>query len=460
MKTNTISPKRLFIILSVALACVALVVAAVLILPSLFSDDPELPDETPEPITYSEGLSYELQYDGKAYSVIGTGSFEGEELFIPPEYEGLPVTRVEYRAFADCVALKRVVIPDSVKELMHEAFLGCTALSNVTLSPKLEFLGDQTFAGCVALAEITIPEGVTFIRNGAFRGCTALATVSIPKSMESVYGCFDECTAISDVYYAGSVADWCKIQFFGKSNNPLYVGGARLYCEGKLVSELVIPASVTSFDQNFSGCSSITSVKIHGGVSVLPQSAFENCTSLASVTVENGVTEIDICAFEGCTSLSKISLPDSMKKLGGGTFRGCTSLALISIPSGVTQIDGFTFEGCTALTSVTIPGTVKLIWQYAFKDCAALESIVIPEGVENIDLMGISAFWGCDRLTSITLPVSLKGLSRDLFFAAPNLHDVYFNGTKAQYDTIEKTGFFQNGYRFTVHAKDGDFVIE
>ena len=460
MKTNTISPKRLFIILSVALACVALVVAAVLILPSLFSDDPELPDETPEPITYSEGLSYELQYDGKAYSVIGTGSFEGEELFIPPEYEGLPVTRVEYRAFVDCVALKRVVIPDSVKELMHEAFLGCSALSNVTLSPKLEFLGDQTFAGCVALAEITIPEGVPLIRNGAFLGCTALSTVRLPKGLESMYGGFDGCTAISDVYYAGSLEDWCKIQLYGSSNNPVSVGGARLYCEGKLITDLVIPKSVTSFSQHFSGCSSITSVKIHGGVTAIPHDAFEGCTALKTVTVESGVTEIGGAAFADCTSLVSVSLPDGIKKMDTAVFKGCTSLPSVKLPVGVTFIPSLTFQGCTALTSVSIPGTVKEIYQFAFKDCTALASLVIPEGVEHIDQLGISAFWGCDALTAITLPTTLKHLARDLFFAAPNLHDVYFNGTKAQYDTIEKTGFFQNGYRFTVHAKDGDFVIE
>ena len=460
MKTNTISKKRLLIILSATLACVALAVAAVLILPPLFSGDPENPGETPEPITYSEGLSYELQYDGKAYSVIGIGSFEGKELFIPPEHEGLPVTRVEYRAFRDVAALTRVWIPDSVKEVMHEAFYGCTALAKVTLPSRLEMLGDGSFEGCTALTEITIPEGVTYIRNGAFRGCTALATLRLPKSLESMYDCFDNCTAISDVYYAGSVTDWCKIQFYGSSNNPLSVGGARLYCENKLVVDLTIPKSITSFTNNFSGCTSITSVKVHGGVTAIPHDAFEGCTALKTVTVESGVTEIGGAAFADCTSLVSVSLPDGIKKIDTAVFKGCTSLSSVKIPDGVTFIPSFTFDGCTALTSVSIPGTVKEIWQFAFKDCTAIESIVIPEGVEYIDQSGISAFWGCDKLTSITLPVSLKGLARDLFFAAPNLRDVYYNGTKEQYGAIEKTGFFGNGYRFTVHAKDGDFIVE
>ncbi len=460
MNTNQSSRKRLVIMLSAALACVALVVAALLILPSLFSDDPENPGETPEPITYTEGLSFELQYDGKAYSVIGMGSFEGEELFIPPEHEGLPVTRVEYRAFRDAAALTRVWIPDTVKEVMHEAFYGCTALAKVTLPTKLELLGDGTFEGCTALTEITIPEGVTYIRNGAFRGCTALSTVRLPKSLESMYDCFDGCTAISDVYYAGSVVDWCKIQLYGSSNNPVSVGGARLYCEGKLVTDLVIPQSITSFTNNFSGCSSITSVKIHGGVATVPTAAFEGCTALKTVTVESGVKTLGAAAFADCPALVSVSLPDGITKMDSAVFRNCTALASVKIPVGVTELPARTFSGCTALTNVSIPGTVKLIWQYAFKDCTALSSIVIPEGVEYIDLSGISAFWGCDKLTSITLPVSLKGLSRDLFFAAPNLRDVYFNGTKEQYDAIEKTGFFGNGYRFTVHAKDGDFIVE
>ena len=59
--------------------------------------------------------------------------------------------------------------------------------------------------------------------------------------------------------------------------------------------------------------------------------AFFNYSSLESVKIENGLTLIEDRAFENCTSLKSITIPDSVKSIGEFAFNSCTSLNEIKI---------------------------------------------------------------------------------------------------------------------------------
>ena len=83
----------------------------------------------------------------------------------------------------------------------------------------------------------------------------------------------------------------------------------------------------------------------------------------------------------------------------------------VTIPRGVTSIETSTFEDCTALTSVTIPDCVTSIGSSAFFECSSLTSVTIPESVTSI---GFSAFGSCDKLK-----------------------DVYYSGTRTQWESVE-----------------------
>ncbi len=70
------------------------------------------------------------------------------------------VETIEYRAFADCVALKKVAFPKGLKKIRAGAFAACEALSG----------------------ELALPDGVTEIGDGAFANCSALSVVSVPAN--------------------------------------------------------------------------------------------------------------------------------------------------------------------------------------------------------------------------------------------------------------------------------------
>ena len=205
-------------------------------------------------------------------------------------------------------------------------------------------------------------------------------------------------------------------------------------CTG--LTSMDIPDSVTSIKSSaFYGCSSLTNITIPESVTSLsPISTFRNCSSLTSITIPDGVTEIGYQMFQGCSSLTNVTLPDSLTGLGYFTFKGCSSLTSITIPDSVTDFGGETFLGCSSLTSITIPDGVTYIRDGVFNGCSSLTSITIPDGVTGIDKW---AFCNCSNLTSVTIPDSVTIIWDTAFFGCNALSDVYYSGTKTQWEKIE-----------------------
>ena len=98
---------------------------------------------------------------------------------------------------------------------------------------------------------------------------------------------------------------------------------------------------------------------------------------------ENG-EELDIkqldaighCAFSGCSSLTSIKIPNSVKRIGYSAFYECTSLTSIKVPESVWYIGDWVFYKCKSLESIIIPASVKNIGYNVFAFCRSLKSIV------------------------------------------------------------------------------------
>ena len=206
------------------------------------------------------------------------------------------------------------------------------------------------------------------------------------------------------------------------------------FCGCSSLASVTIPESVTSIDlQAFCGCSSLTSMTIPDSVTSIGGGTFSGCSSLASVTIPESVTHIGGGAFSGCSSLASVTIPESVTRIGGGAFYGCSNLTSVTIPEGVTSIGRDTFMYCSSLTSVTIPESVTSIGIGAFCVCSSLTNVVIPEGVTSIDSC---AFESCRGLTSVTIPKSMTKIGHFAFVGCRNLSDVYYGGTKAQWNQI------------------------
>jgi len=62
--------------------------------------------------------------------------------------------------------------------------------------------------------------------------------------------------------------------------------------------------------------------------------------------------------FYRCTSLTSITIPDGVTIIGTRAFVQCTNLTSVTIPDSVTSIGGYAFSGCTNLTSVIFQGKI------------------------------------------------------------------------------------------------------
>ena len=93
------------------------------------------------------------------------------------------------------------------------------------------------------------------------------------------------------------------------------------------------------------------------------------------------------------------------------------------------------FRNHTNLTSVTIGNSVTSIGKSAFERCTSLTSVNIPNSVTSI---GNDAFYNCTGLTSVNIPNSVTSIGECAFYTCISLKDLYFDGTKAQWNNVTK----------------------
>ncbi len=381
------------------------------------------------------------------------------------------VTTIGYGAFRDCTSLTSVTIPNSVTSIGAEAFYECSSLTSVTIPNSVTSIGDGAFYGCSGLTSITLPNSITSIGKYAFCGCSGLTSLKIGNGITSIGDyAFVDCSSLISVHIS-DVAAWCAISFTDFVANPLYYAH-ELYLNGTLVTDLVIPSSVTSIGKYaFGGCSGLTSVTIPNSVTSIGDWAFYECSSLASVTIPNSVTNIGENAFYECGGLTSVTIPNSVTSIGAEAFRDCISLTSVTIPNSVTSIGRNAFynvaniiyngEAGRATNSpwgaryrngytddkITYAGETKTKLVVCSRNVNG--DLVIPSSVTSI---GNDAFYGCRDLTSVTIPNSVTNIGENAFYGCSGLQKIII--PKGQKERFIKMDGLKELEQFCVEEED------
>lgn len=239
------------------------------------------------------------------------------------------------------------------------------------------------------------------------------------------------------------------IQYNGSGGNiviPDTLGGVKVtsinqpFFECSSLTGVTIPEGVISIGESaFYGCSNLNKIVLPNSMVTIEQMAFCGCDSLTSIYIPNKIQYIGERAFASCSKLSDINIPDKEMKIDGYSFRGtpwmeekkkanplvivngnlldgknCTGV--VKIPEGTTYIAGGAFYDCKELTGVVIPDSVTEIGWYAFYGCEELTSVIIPDSVTQIDWY---AFNGCSKLEEIVIPSTVKNIEERAFFDTP-----------------------------------------
>ena len=326
--------------------------------------------------------------------------------FVGNKLDGTSNTHFGHIFGAGSYSNNSTYVPSSLKEVIITggtsigklAFYGCTGLESITISNSVTSIGQSAFYECTSLINIEIPNSVTSIGSSAFYECTSLINIEIPNSVTSIgSSAFYECTSLTNVYYNGTIEEWCNITFISSYSNPMYYA-ENFYMldennEWYEVTEIVIPDTITSIDNQFYGFDNITKVIIPNSVTSIGMWAFYDCVSLESIEIPNSVTSIGQSAFEDCRSLTdvyykgkigawccnirfsneysnpmyyaenfymldsssayyevtEIVIPDIVTSIGQYQFYGFDNLTKVTISNNVTSIDSSAFENCTSL---------------------------------------------------------------------------------------------------------------
>ncbi len=230
------------------------------------------------------------------------------------------VTHIGVRAFYYCTNLTSITLGNSVADIGESAFNYCTSLTSIAIPASVTSIGSAAFSGCDALDAVyitdiaawcniafddaganplfwsgrlylngelvtdpVIPDHVTIIRDYAFYDYYGLNSITIPSSITTIgNSAFYYCHRLKAVHIT-DIAAWCNIAFYNHSTNPLYYAG-KLYLNGELVTDLVIPDYVTGIgNYAFYDYDQLTSITIPKSVKKIGTNAFAKCDALAHI---------------------------------------------------------------------------------------------------------------------------------------------------------------------------------
>ena len=407
------------------------------------------------------------------------------------------VTYLDAAVFVNCTALQSVKIPDGVDFIQPDTFNNCTALTSVTIPDSVTFIGQYAFSGCSGLTSVKIPNGVFGIREHAFHGCTSLTSVTIPSGLASInewtfsncvrlakvtipksvtsigVDAFSNCDSLTDVYYAGTAADWAKISISEGNEDltsaalrcapaslsaPTVTGGNDAQGRPTLKWNAVTGAAKYEVYRARSRSGEYIKYSTVTGTSYTNISYIENgntyyykvralgsngtagaWSSIVSVTYRKPAAAT--VASGKCGDSAKWTLDAAGTLTISGTGRmydyewpadrgGTTppwlankyrdSIRTLRVEQGITYIGRCAFDSCSNLSDVTLPTSLRIIGQCAFNDCTALRSIQLPEGLTAIKEDAFNAA----GLVSITFPSTLRELRNGAFMNCEKLQSL------------------------------------
>lgn len=159
----------------------------------------------------------EVDHIGRTYSVV---AIDDDAFYQHTNITeaNLPTTieRIGKRAFKCCDKLETVQMGDNVLSMGDEVFRSCPMLKDVRLSEALHELPEYCFSGdSMALKAIVLPDSIHTIGRDAFGKCKELEIIHMPIALERLErGAFWECRKLKYITLPAKVKSIGAAQFW------------------------------------------------------------------------------------------------------------------------------------------------------------------------------------------------------------------------------------------------------
>ena len=291
---------------------------------------------------------------------------QADDLDIQFEAGACPVVVIAPRAFEGCAALRRVILPESLRQIGEMAFSGCSHLRLLTIPGGVQRVGTLAFAKCSQLERVRIEPGVVQLGPSCFSKCAALKRVEMPASVTQIGGgAFFGCSKELRLYGAeeAPAAQYARLNGLTfdfqswkddeelvlreEEDGTLTVLGARQTAPHRIEipTEICGRRVAAIAPKAFFASGTLEQLVVGGGVREIGESAFFGCRQLVSVSFERGLEQLKDSAFAGCESLTQVTLPWGTSAVGRMAFFGCTRLSFVKMPT-TTRVSDFAFDGC------------------------------------------------------------------------------------------------------------------
>ena len=343
----------------------------------------------------------EIPFNEKNYFgyFFGAYSYKDNETSVPEALKTVTLragSKVSDYAFANCVYITDIVLPDGLLSIGAYAFMRCASLRNIKIpSDSVTTIGEHAFSGCASLEWFEIPDSVTSIDESILEGCNNIRVLKLGKGLR-----------------LENISDYTEVKSLdgGKhiNGNP-FLG---LDKSRSILEKYEVASDHPQFAVDERG---VLYYKLNVGDDAIPVAVID-APAMANLTgyeLPDHIVEICPYAFAYNTTIKSVDL-EYVRLIGNHAFFEASGLVYVNFsePTQVSAefeaaiqdkqysqyIRSSAFMGCSSLQSANIGSpTIVGIEELAFADCPMLKTVSLGK---NIQVLGLRAFGTTGKVTS------------------------------------------------------------
>lgn len=369
------------------------------------------------------------------------------------------VTSISNYAFDNCVNLKKVSIPKSVKKIGYNSFAG-TAITRLTVPAGVKSIGQCAFYGCKKLKKLTLPgdfrskkekgdDEINYIGSAktvCFNTRLSLVNVTYFDADNLVVSKKDNCyKSIRGVIYSKDGKSIVRVPSLRKALR--IEDGCTEFCLQSVLYEsidfegdpdggctrlkkIVVPASVKKVeDEKYYAFSDgegqyIKTLELHtnqlDGYSLMTLINRLPCVKVGAlmkqfpekITCSNNMYITNDGILLSYTGKEKnVKIPYGVKMIGDEVFCDNENIQTVEFPKTVVAIGDFAFSGCTKLEKVNLPNHIRSFGRYIFS-YSGLKQAVLPS---TMTVIPDYIFYNCEELKEVVMPDSVTVIGEYAF---------------------------------------------